>query len=150
MVQTRPTPAFQPTLSPSRRPAPSSTGWRWPLIGPITQKFGETKTPYGFHQGIDIDGDTGDRVRAARGGRVVVAGTWDACGGLQVHIDHGDGFESWYRHLSRIDVEPGEVVAAGAVIGRVGDTGCSLGSHLHFAIRVGTTFVDPLRYLPPR
>lgn len=149
-VQTRPTPAVQPTPSPSRRQAPSSTAWRWPLIGPITQKFGETKTQYGFHQGIDIDGDTGDRVRAARGGRVLIAGTWDECGGLQVHIDHGDGFESWYRHLSRIEVKRGDVVAAGALIGRVGDTGCSLGSHLHFAIRRGTTFVDPLRYLPPR
>jgi murein DD-endopeptidase MepM/ murein hydrolase activator NlpD len=148
-VQTRPTPTVQPTPSPRRRPAPSTTTWRWPLIGPITQKFGETKTQYGFHQGIDIDGVTGDRVRAARGGRVAVAGTWDACGGLQVHIDHGDGFESWYRHLSRIDVKPGDVVAAGAVIGRVGDTGCSLGSHLHFGIRRGTVFVDPLRYLPP-
>jgi murein DD-endopeptidase MepM/ murein hydrolase activator NlpD len=149
-VQPRSTPAVQPTRSPSRRPAPSSTAWHWPLIGPITQKFGETKTQYGFHQGIDIDGDTGDRVRAARGGRVVVAGTFDSCGGLQVHIDHGDGIESWYRHLSRIDVKRGDVVAAGAVIGRVGDTGCSLGSHLHFGIRLGTTFVDPLRYLPPR
>jgi murein DD-endopeptidase MepM/ murein hydrolase activator NlpD len=149
-VQSRPTPAVQATPSPSRRPAPSSAAWRWPLIGPITQKFGETKTQYGFHQGIDIDGNTGDRVRAARGGRVVVAGTFDSCGGLQVHIDHGDGFESWYRHLSRIDVKPGDVVAAGVVIGRVGDTGCSLGSHLHFGIRRGATFVDPLRYLPPR
>jgi Peptidase family M23/Bacterial Ig-like domain len=148
-VQASAAPAAQTMPARSRRPAPPSTAWRWPLIGPITQKFGETKTQYGIHQGIDIDGDTGDPVRAARGGRVVVAGTWDACGGLQIHIDHGDGFESWYRHLSRIDVKPGDVVAAGAVIGRVGDTGCSLGSHLHFGIRRGTTFVDPLRYLPP-
>jgi len=149
-VHSHPTPAGQPRPSPNQRPAPPSTAWRWPLIGPITQKFGETKTQYGFHQGIDIDGEIGDRVRATRGGRVIVAGTWDACGGLQVHIDHGDGFESWYRHLSRIDVKVGDVVAAGAVIGRVGNTGCSLGSHLHFGIRRGTIFVDPLRYLPPR
>jgi murein DD-endopeptidase MepM/ murein hydrolase activator NlpD len=127
-----------------------SSGWRWPLLGPITQRFGQSLTKYGFHQGIDIDGQTGDRVRAARGGRVVVAGRYDGCGGLEVHIDHGGGISSWYRHLSRIDVTTGVAVAAGTAIGRVGDTGCSLGSHLHFGIRKGSTFVDPLRYLPPR
>lgn len=145
-----PRPTARPTPRPTPRPPAATTAWRWPLTGPITQRFGETKTQYGFHQGLDIDGEIGDRVRAARGGRVVLAGTADACGGLQVRIDHGNGFESWYRHLSRIEVKRGEVVAAGTVIGRVGNTGCSLGSHLHFGIRKGTTFVDPLRYLPPR
>jgi len=48
------------------------------------------------------------------------------------------------------DVRVGARVAAGTIIGRVGATGCALGSHLHFAIRRGMTFVDPLRYLPPR
>jgi hypothetical protein len=130
--------------------APRKSAWLWPLIGPITQYFGQSLTKYGFHNGIDIDGETGDPVRAARSGRVVVAGLYDQCGGLEVHIDHGDGLVSWYRHLSRIDVRVGARVAAGTIIGRVGATGCALGSHLHFAIRRGTTFVDPLRYLPPR
>jgi murein DD-endopeptidase MepM/ murein hydrolase activator NlpD len=149
-VRSRPAPATRPTPKATPRPATATTGWRWPLIGPITQRFGESKTKYGFHHGIDIDGQTGDRVRAARGGRVVLAGISDACGGLQVRIDHGNGFQSWYRHLSRIDVTRGDVVAAGVLIGRVGNTGCSLGSHLHFGIRRDGTFVDPLRYLPPR
>ena len=126
-VQSRPAPASRPAPKSTPRPMPATTAWRWPLIGPITQRFGETKTKYGVHQGIDIDGQTGDRVRAARGGRVVLAGTADTCGGLQVRIDHGNGFESWYRHLSRIAVKRGDVVAAGTVIGRVGNTGCSLG-----------------------
>lgn len=139
------------TPKPAATSAPAATGWQWPLLGPITQGFGESLTQYGFHQGIDIDGDTGDPVRAAREGTVVVAsGGWDECGGLQVHLDHGDGLQSWYRHLSRIDVAVGERVPAGSIIGAVGDTGCSLGSHLHFAIREGKVFVDPLRYLPPR
>jgi murein DD-endopeptidase MepM/ murein hydrolase activator NlpD len=124
--------------------------WVWPLLGPITQRFGESLTQYGYHQGIDIDGDTGDSVRAARGGTVTVAGTWDSCGGIQVHIDHGGGVESWYRHLSRVDVSVGSRVGAGAIIGAVGSTGCSTGSHLHFAIRDRGEFVDPLRYLPAR
>jgi murein DD-endopeptidase MepM/ murein hydrolase activator NlpD len=144
-VEARPLPA--PT---SRATGAQTTAWRWPLIGPITQRFGESLTKYGFHYGIDIDGSTGDPVRAARSGIVTTAGHHDECGGLQVHVDHGDGFVSWYRHLSRVDVAKGTRVAAGDRIGAVGNTGCSLGSHLHFGIRKGKTFVDPLRYLPPR
>jgi murein DD-endopeptidase MepM/ murein hydrolase activator NlpD len=136
-----------PPHSGSARPSP---GWRWPLIGQITQRFGDSLTQYGFHNGIDIDASTGDQVRAARRGRVVVAGSYDQCGGLEIHIDHGRGIASWYRHLSRIHVKEGTIVEAGTIIGRVGNTGCSLGSHLHFAIRKGATFVDPLLYLPAR
>jgi murein DD-endopeptidase MepM/ murein hydrolase activator NlpD len=152
-VQERPAPAPKtpPTSKPAPTSRPASTGWQWPLLGPITQRFGESLTQYGTHQGIDIDGDTGDPVRAARDGAVVVASSnWDECGGLQIHLDHGNGIESWYRHLSRIDVAVGRPVVAGTIIGAVGDTGCSLGSHLHFGIRDGKVFVDPLRYLPPR
>jgi len=147
-VEPRPAPVARP--APTAPPKPPSSAWRWPLLGPITQRFGESLTRYGVHQGLDINGETGDPVRAARGGRVVVAGSFDQCGGIQVHIDHGDGVVSWYRHLSRVDVAKGTLVEAGTVIGRVGNTGCSLGSHLHFGIRKGSTFVDPLGYLPPR
>ncbi len=128
----------------------TAAGWRWPHLGSITQRFGESLTRYGWHNGIDIDGETGDPVVAARAGRVTVAGRYDACGGLEVHIDHGDGFETWYRHLSAVEVGVGRWVGAGLRIGRVGDTGCSFGSHLHFAVRRNGAWVDPLRYLPPR
>jgi murein DD-endopeptidase MepM/ murein hydrolase activator NlpD len=143
----------KPVRTATAAPAAStkrSSAWRWPLIGPITQYFGQHLTEYGFHQGIDINGDTGDPVVAAHAGRVVVAGYWDSCGGLQVHIDHGNGFESWYRHLSAINVRAGQRVSAGTFVGRVGATGCAFGSHLHFGVRRGSTFVDPLRYLPRR
>jgi murein DD-endopeptidase MepM/ murein hydrolase activator NlpD len=76
-VESRAAPASRPSPTISRaapRPTAAASGWRWPLIGRITQRFGETKTRYGFHQGIDIDGQIGDRVRAARAGRVVLAG----------------------------------------------------------------------------
>jgi murein DD-endopeptidase MepM/ murein hydrolase activator NlpD len=142
-----------PRATPAPAPAAKTvrSGWQWPLVGPITQRFGESLTKYGFHQGIDIDGDTGDRVRAARAGKVVVAGSgWDECGGKQVHIDHGNGIVSWYRHLSRIDLAVGSRVEGGTVIGAVGESGCALGSHLHFGISDHGDFVDPLRYLPPR
>jgi murein DD-endopeptidase MepM/ murein hydrolase activator NlpD len=159
-VEPRPTPQATPEPAPAARPAPatgrsgsvmaSSTGWRWPILGPVTQRFGESVTVYGYHHGIDIDGSTGDLVRAARSGTVVVAGHYDTCGGSEVHIEHADGLVSWYRHLSRVDVAVGDQVAAGDLIGRVGNTGCSLGSHLHFAIRRGTSFLDPLELLPGR
>ena len=136
--------------SPTGQGSDPGQGWRWPLPGPITQRFGESLTRYGWHNGIDIDGATGDPVVAARAGRVTVAGRYDACGGLEVHLDHGAGLESWYRHLSVVEVAVGAWVVAGERIGRVGDTGCSLGSHLHFAIRRDGTWVDPLRYLPAR
>jgi murein DD-endopeptidase MepM/ murein hydrolase activator NlpD len=128
----------------------SSTGWQWPLLGPITQYFGQTLTKYGYHEGLDIDGNTGDPVRAAHAGRVIVAGRVDSCGGLQIRIDQGGELVSWYRHLSRINVRVGQTVKAGAIIGLVGNTGCSLGSHLDYAIRRGTIFVDPIPYLPRR
>jgi murein DD-endopeptidase MepM/ murein hydrolase activator NlpD len=135
---------------PAPKPTPKPSVWQWPLIGPITQRFGESLTQYGVHQGIDINGETGDKVRAARSGRVIVAGYADECGGLQVRIDHGGDVTSWYRHLSSVSVGVGDRVDVGALIGRVGSTGCSTGSHLHFGIRIGSTFVDPLKYLPPR
>jgi len=128
----------------------SQSGWQWPLVGPITQYFGQTLTQYGVHQGIDIDGDTGDPVRAARAGVVVVAGHADECGGLQVRIDHGGGLLTWYRHLSAIETAMGARVSAGAVIGRVGATGCAFGSHLHFGVSLAGEFIDPLLYLPRR
>jgi murein DD-endopeptidase MepM/ murein hydrolase activator NlpD len=145
------------TFTVASRPAPpppkprvTSATWVWPLRGPITQYFGQSLTKYGYHEGIDIDGDTGDRVVAARAGIVVMAGYGDSCGGLQVHVDHGGGIVTWYRHLSKIEVRVGAHVAAGTLIGRVGATGCAIGSHLHLAVQRNGVFVDPLRYLPRR
>jgi biotin carboxyl carrier protein len=160
-VQPRPTPAptARPvssrstggsTAAPQRSSAVVADGWQWPVIGPITQYFGQSLTIYGTHYGIDIDGDTGDQVRAAAAGTVIVAGYYDKCGGLDVHIDHGDGLVSWYRHLSRVLVSEGDRVERGDLIGRMGNTGCSFGSHLHFALRRGSTWIDPLTVLPRR
>ena len=128
----------------------TTSGWTWPLAGPITQYFGQALTQYGTHQGIDIDGDVGDPVTAARPGVVIVAGYADECGGLQVRIDHGGGLLTWYRHLSAIDVGVGDAVATGSLLGKVGATGCAIGSHLHFGVSLDGAFVDPLRYVPRR
>lgn len=156
-VEPKPTPTPVPTpeprpAGPSEETGGSSAGgsWAWPLNGAITQYFGQSLTIYGTHHGLDINGETGDPIRAAAGGTVVVAGYYDRCGGLDVHIDHGDGLVTWYRHLSRVLVSVGQRVDRGDLIGQVGSTGCSTGSHLHFAVRRGSTWLDPLDYLPRR
>ena len=146
-VMPKPKPKPAPTKAQALRLA---TGSRWasPLRGPITQYFGQRLTRYGIHRGIDIDGNTGDPVRAAATGTVIAAGWVDPCSGIAVGLDHGSGLSSWYRHLSSVGVRVGRRVSVGSIIGRVGNTGCSLGSHLHFAIRRGDTYLDPLRYVP--
>ena len=109
---------------PQAQPAPPAVSvWQWPLFGPITQGFGESLTQYGVHQGIDIDGDIGDRVRARGPGRSWSPATTTNAAVSRFHIDHGDGLTSWYRHLSRIDVAVGARITAATIIGAVEATG---------------------------
>lgn len=120
----------------------------WPLRGAITSNYGPRWGE--MHTGIDIDGTTGQPVRAADGGTVVSAG-WDGGYGYAVLIRHGGGLYTLYGHLSRIAVRSGEGVAQGEVIGYVGSTGRSTGSHLHFEVRTCASpgcAVSPWRYLP--
>lgn len=128
-------------------PLPSgAAGFAWPLSGLITSGFGPR---WGrMHSGIDIDGVTGDPIRASKSGRVVSA-SYDATGyGYHVVIDHGGGFASLYAHASRLVVGAGESVSQGQMIAAVGNTGSSNGDHLHFEIRVNGSPQDPLGYLP--
>lgn len=117
----------------------------------ITSRFGPRKHPvFGdtrFHYGIDLDGDTGDRVMAAAKGTVLSAGTRGGYG-LAVVVDHGGGLATLYAHLSTIAVKGGQSLAVGHVVGRLGSTGTSTGPHLHFEVRVDGTPVDPEQYLP--
>lgn len=103
----------------------------------------------GFHDGIDLPGPLGAPVVAAADGVVRVAG--DAPGyGRWIELGHPDGSITRYAHLSRIVVARGARVARGQVIGAIGSTGRSTGSHLHFEVRVAGVAVDPLRYLGTR
>jgi len=101
------------------------------------------------HRGIDIAGNTGEAVYATDAGVIVYAG-WNNYGyGNMVMIDHGNGFQSLYAHLSAFNVGCGQSVGQGDVIGAIGSTGNSSGSHLHFEILSGSGKLNPWDVLPP-
>jgi murein DD-endopeptidase MepM/ murein hydrolase activator NlpD len=121
----------------------------WPAPGAITSPFGDGRN----HPGIDIDGETGDPVEAAGAGTVVLAGPapspYSGYGNI-VAVDHGGGIATLYAHLSRVDVAMGQAVQQGQLIGAIGSTGASTGSHLHFEVREANHPVDPAPWLPAR
>ena len=139
---------------------PPSTGGAAPSVRPVA---GAIPAAGGFgsrwvqgcascstnHQGLDFAAPTGTAVVAAMSGRVVSAGVFGGYGN-QVLLQHADGSQTRYGHLSQIGVGVGQSVAAGEQIGAVGNTGVSTGSHLHFEVIVGGTPVDPAVWLRNR
>lgn len=121
--------------------------FRLPVEGNITSHFGPRAAPIRggstYHRGIDIAAPQNSPVQATGGGVVVFAGP-DGANGNIVRIDHGNGVQTSYGHLHSIDVQPGEHVGAGDRLGGVGSTGRSTGNHLHYAVKVGDEFVDPM------
>lgn len=133
----------------STRPPKTYSGgsFRWPTTSRrVSQYF-----HYG-HYGLDIDGSTGDPIWAAAGGTVTFAGWKRNGGGYQVWIAHGSGLYTTYNHMSSVSVGRGQHVAKGQRVGRMGSTGYSSGSHLHFEVWKGPIWsggrrVNPLAYL---
>jgi murein DD-endopeptidase MepM/ murein hydrolase activator NlpD len=124
---------------------PSSSGFAWPLSGPITSPFGMRWGT--LHPGIDIGVPTGTPIHAAGNGTVVWCGWMSGYGNL-VMIDHHNGLATLYGHQSRIGVSCNQQVSQGQTIGYVGCTGFCTGPHLHFEVRLNGNPVDPLGYLP--
>jgi murein DD-endopeptidase MepM/ murein hydrolase activator NlpD len=124
----------------------------WPILGPITSGFGEREDPIigggegEFHKGVDIGSPNGTPVHAPADGRVVKAGPGTGYG-REIEIDHGNGIVTVYGHLSAYNVTDGEQVVKGQVIGYVGHSGRTTGSHLHYEVQVHGTAVNPHRYL---
>jgi murein DD-endopeptidase MepM/ murein hydrolase activator NlpD len=98
-----------------------------------------------MHTGVDMDGNTGQPIRAAKSGRILGVACGGGYGNCTV-IDHGGGVSTLYAHMSRKAVSGGSV-ERGQVIGYVGCTGSCTGSHLHFEVRVNGNPRNPMGYL---
>jgi murein DD-endopeptidase MepM/ murein hydrolase activator NlpD len=121
-----------------------------PLQGKINSGFGYRKDPFnsriGFHSGVDIDAKYGDPVVATADALVEKAG-WEGSYGKTVELQHEDGFETIYGHLSKICVKEGEKVKVGEEIGKAGSTGRSTGTHLHYEVIKDGKRVNPSNFL---
>lgn len=113
----------------------------WPTSGVITQY------PSWYHMALDIANPSGPAVAAAGDGVVILVKYLTYDYGQHIMIDHGNGIVTLYGHLQAIYVKPGDRVAKGQVIGRMGSTGRSTGTHLHFEVRRSGVLVDPRSYL---
>jgi hypothetical protein len=137
--------------------ADAATAFIYPLSGTITTDFGPD-TLNGeerYHYGIDIDGNTGDPVKASASGTVIKSYYSSSYGNCVIvrHSINGQTYETLYAHLNTKNVSYGSAVSQGQIIGTVGNTGYSFGSHLHFELHKGTwnssksNAVNPLNYL---
>jgi murein DD-endopeptidase MepM/ murein hydrolase activator NlpD len=140
-----PAPVAAAAPAPEPEPVVSAAGFIWPFYSNISSYFGEEG-----HKGLDLEGlgREGEAVVAAAAGLVVLAVQSEWGYGYHVIIDHGDGLQTVYGHLSEIWVVEGEYVSQGQPVGAIGNTGYSTGPHLLFEVRLWGSPVDPLEYLP--
>lgn len=129
-------------ITPDAGTVVASGSFVWPTAGTITQNF------YWYHKGIDIANRAAPDVLAADAGKVVIAGWVDGYGfGNRVVIDHGNGYRTLYAHLNKIYVVPGQTVGRGSAVGKMGNTGRSTGTHLHFEVTKNGAYLNPLSVL---
>ncbi len=132
----------------------SSTGFIYPISGPITSPFGWRTHPIFksriFHSGIDIGGPNGGAIKASNDGKVIFSG-WYGGYGKVVILDHGvingQPITTLYAHMSTILVNNGQMVKKGQQIGKEGSTGYSTGPHCHFEVRVNGKPTNPRNYI---
>jgi len=122
----------------------------WPTVGKLSDKYGYRRDPFThrntLHEGLDISSPRGSAIKAAGSGKVVFSGKKSGYG-YAVIIDHGHGIKTLYAHTSKLLVKEGQSVSKGDIIAKVGSSGRSTGPHLHFEVQIGSTPVDPLKYL---
>jgi len=131
---------------------PDTLPTMWAHLGKINNEFGFRRNPFGgrayeFHPGMDIDGERGEAVIAPANGTVIKAAFTGGYGNM-VEIDHGNVLPSRYGHLSKIDVEVGDTITRGNLLGAIGSTGRSTGPHLHFELRLNDKPINPRHFLP--
>jgi murein DD-endopeptidase MepM/ murein hydrolase activator NlpD len=123
---------------------PLSAGWR------LTSHFGTRPDPFTgvstYHTGVDMAAPTGTPIKAAMSGRIAYVG-WSNVFGNYVIINHGNGYQTLYGHMSKTLAHVGEEVSQGTRIGLVGSTGYSTGPHLHFTVYKNGRLIDPLTLL---
>ncbi|MBQ6907853.1 MAG: peptidoglycan DD-metalloendopeptidase family protein, partial [Clostridia bacterium] len=119
-----------------------------PASGTITARFGSRSSRWssGKHTGLDIAAASGSPIYAADSGKVTFAG-WKGSYGYMVILNHGNGYETYYAHCSKLCVSVGETVEKGDLIARVGSTGNSTGAHCHFEVRYNGVAKNPEAYL---
>jgi murein DD-endopeptidase MepM/ murein hydrolase activator NlpD len=122
----------------------------WPVEGRLMSAFGGRTDPFSgegtIHTGVDLSATMGTPVRAAADGIVVFA-SWMSGYGRLLILDHGHGVQTYYGHLSRFDVVPGEEVRRGDTVARSGASGRVTSPHLHYEVRLGGTPVNPYPFL---
>jgi len=129
-------------LTPNAGSVAANGHFIWPTQGSITQSFKQ------WHKGVDIANHSGGNILAADSGTIVHAGWVNSGYGNMIMIDHGNGYMTLYGHmLANLHVTVGQTVKRGDVIGSMGSTGRSTGTHLHFEIRTAKGNVDPLSFL---
>lgn len=156
---TVPKPTTKPTTKPTATTNQAGAGnevdgviWYTPTKNFwISSKFGYRYHPitgkYTLHKGIDMAAKKGTPIYATRAGHVTTAAYQAGGAGYYVNINHGDGYQSIYMHMTNYIVKAGQYVEAGEIIGYVGSTGGSTGPHLHFGISYKGTYVDPLKFI---
>lgn len=122
----------------------------WPVNGILVSSFGGRCDPLSgegtFHTGVDLAATTGTPVHVTADG-VVTSAAWSGDYGKLVIVDHGNGIETYYAHLSGFMVVPGQEVQRGQVIALSGGTGRVTGPHIHYEVRLHGTPVNPYKYL---
>lgn len=122
----------------------------WPVEGRLMSPFGGRTDPFSgegaIHTGVDLEAAMGTPVHAAGDG-IVVHADWESGYGRLIIIDHGNGVQTYYGHLSSYGVVPGQEVRRGDVIARSGASGRATSPHLHYEVRLGGTPVNPYPYM---
>jgi murein DD-endopeptidase MepM/ murein hydrolase activator NlpD len=122
----------------------------WPVEGRLMSGYAMRQDPFSgegeFHKGVDISAVTGTAVRVTADGTVIFSGRSSGYGNLVI-VDHGNNIHTYYAHLSKKFVQPGQEVRRGDVVGAVGSTGRVTAPHLHYEVRLSGAAVNPYPYL---
>ncbi len=122
----------------------------WPVEGRLLSSFGGRTDPFSgegaIHTGVDLTAPAGTPVHASADGIVIFA-EWGGGYGRLVKVDHGNGLQTFYGHLSRFDVVAGQEIRRGDIVGLSGGSGRATSPHLHYEVRMGGTPVNPYPFL---